>query len=188
MFKGKALVGRRHGRGSSCSSAIGLLASVSRRRLIHPQDGRRLSSSPFGLRQKRTGLVLLVGHGPPRFGHSAMIPSGSSMRFEPLRFDSWRGRGSSCRPKGRLRALCDDPFGLIYALRAPSVYGKKDGARLARRPWASSLRSLRRVWCAHRADAAELRAPSVYQIKKSERPLDVLIFLVHLQGLEPWTP
>ena len=115
-LKEKALVGCRRGRGSSCSSAMGLLASVSRRRLIHPQDGRRLSSSPFGLRQK------------------------------------------------------------------------KDGARLARRPWASSLRSLRRVWCAHRADAAELRAPSVYQIKKSERPLDVLIFLVHLQGLEPWTP
>ena len=55
-----------------------------------------------------TGLVLLVGHRPPRFGQSP--PSDSSTGwtaalFEPLRFDSRRGRGSSCRPKGRLRAL-----------------------------------------------------------------------------------
>ncbi len=56
------------GRGSSCSSAMGLLASVSRRRLIHPQDGRRLSSSPFGLIAGMDGARLAAPKGG--FGHS----------------------------------------------------------------------------------------------------------------------
>ncbi len=44
------------GRGSSCSSATGLLASVRRRQLIHPPDGWRRLSSPFGLSKEKISV------------------------------------------------------------------------------------------------------------------------------------